>query len=115
MARLYADEQYPYPVVEFLRALGHDVLTVQEAGKANQRISDSDVLAFASAEKRAVITENRKDFFRLHRIQPDHAGIIACTNDRDWQGLANRIHEAIIAEESLQGKLIRIVRPAVSS
>ena len=48
MARLYADEQYPYPVVEFLRALGHDVLTVQEAGKANQRISDPDVLAFAT-------------------------------------------------------------------
>jgi predicted nuclease of predicted toxin-antitoxin system len=114
MARLYADEQYPYPVVELLRSLGHDVLTVQEAGKANQKISDSDVLAFASAEKRAVITENRKDFFRLHCIQADHAGIIACTNDRDWQGLANRIHEAIIVEESLQGKLIRIVRPAVS-
>ncbi len=31
MARLYADEQYPYPVVELLRILGHDVLTVQEA------------------------------------------------------------------------------------
>ncbi len=47
MARLYADEQYPYPVVELLRVLGHDVLTVQEAGKANQKIPDSDVLAFA--------------------------------------------------------------------
>ncbi|WP_366665110.1 DUF5615 family PIN-like protein [Microcoleus sp. bin48.metabat.b7b8b9.023] len=68
MARLYADEQYPYPVVELLRALGHDVLTVQEAGKANQKIPDENVLAFASSEKRAVITENRKDFFRLHRI-----------------------------------------------
>lgn len=111
MARLYADEQYPLPVVEFLRALGHDVLTVQEAGKANQRIPDQDVLALATSEERAVITENRKDFFRLHRIQPNHAGIIACTNDRDWEGLANRIHNAITAEESLQGKLIRIVRP----
>ncbi|MBE9227586.1 DUF5615 family PIN-like protein [Phormidium sp. LEGE 05292] len=114
MARLYADEQYPYPVVEFLRALGHDVLTVQEAGKANQRISDPDVLAFATSENRAVITQNRKDFFRLHRIHPDHAGIIACTNDRDWEALANRIHAAITEEESLQGKLIRVVRPAVS-
>jgi Domain of unknown function (DUF5615) len=36
--KLYADEQYPYPVVKCLRALGHDILTVQEAGKANQRI-----------------------------------------------------------------------------
>jgi predicted nuclease of predicted toxin-antitoxin system len=114
MARLYADEQYPYPVVEFLRTLGHDVLTVQEAGRANQKIPDSDVLAFATSSKRAVITENRKDFFRLHRIQPDHAGIIACTNDRDWEALAKRIHGAIAAEEPLQGKLIRVVRPGRS-
>jgi hypothetical protein len=54
MARLYAHEQYPYPVVELLRALGHDVLTVQEAGRANQKIPDPDVLAFASSGKRAV-------------------------------------------------------------
>jgi predicted nuclease of predicted toxin-antitoxin system len=83
MARLYADEQYPYPIVEFLRALGHDVVTVQEAGKANQKIPDSDVLAFATLENRAVLTQNRKDFFRLHRTQSDHAGIVACTNDRN--------------------------------
>lgn len=114
MARLYADEQYPYPVVELLRALGHDVLTVQEAGRANQKIPDPDVLAFASSEKRAVITENRKDFFRLHRTQLLHAGIIACTNDRNWEALANRIHAAIVAAEPLEGKLIRVVRPAVS-
>lgn len=111
MARLYADEQYPYPVVELLRALGHDVLTVQEADKANQRIPDADVLVFATVENRAVITQNRKDFFRLHRTQPNHAGIIACTNDRNWEALAERIHAAITAAESLQGKLVRVVRP----
>lgn len=112
MARLYADEQYPYPVVEFLRVLGHDVLAVQEAGKANQKIPDPDVLAFATSENRSVLTQNRKDFFRLHRIQPSHAGIIACTNDRDWEALANRIDAAIATEDSLEGKLIRVVRPA---
>ncbi len=37
MARLYADEQYPFPVIEFLRAFGHDVLTVQEAGMLGLR------------------------------------------------------------------------------
>jgi hypothetical protein len=32
MARIYADEQYPLPVVEFLRPLGHDVfLSCQSA------------------------------------------------------------------------------------
>ena len=33
MALLYADENFDYPVVEFLRQLGHGVLTVQEAGR----------------------------------------------------------------------------------
>jgi hypothetical protein len=37
MARFYADEQFPFPVVELLRTLGHDVLTVQEAGKTEKR------------------------------------------------------------------------------
>ena len=32
MARLYANENFPLPVVEELRHLGHDVLTMQEAG-----------------------------------------------------------------------------------
>ena len=33
MAQFYADENFDYPVVERLRVLGHDVLTVQEAGQ----------------------------------------------------------------------------------
>jgi len=37
MARLYGDENFPYPVVLALRRLGHDVLTAQEAGKAGQK------------------------------------------------------------------------------
>ena len=110
--KFYADEQYPYPVVKCLRELGHDVLTVQEAGKANQRIRDDEVLAFATDDNRAVITQNRRDFIQLHRIQPNHAGIVVCSDDRNWEALALRIHTAAIEEESLQGKLIRIVRPS---
>jgi len=30
MARLYADENFPFPAVEELRRLGHDVLTSYE-------------------------------------------------------------------------------------
>lgn len=85
MPRLYADEQYPYPVVEFLRALGHDVLTVQEADRANQGIPDPEVLSFATSENRAALTQNRKDFFRLHCIQPDHAGIIVRTEEYNYK------------------------------
>ena len=54
MARIYADEQYPLPVVKILRNFGHDVLTVQEAGKANPKIADEEVLNFAISNNRAV-------------------------------------------------------------
>jgi hypothetical protein len=49
MGRLYADEQFPYEVVEHLRNFGHDVLTVQEAGNANLKIPDDRVLEFAGS------------------------------------------------------------------
>lgn len=112
MARFYADEQFPFPVVEFLRSLGHDVLTVREAGNAGQRIPDEEVLAFAIDREQAILTINRDDFIRLHRRDPNHFGIIVCTNDRNWERFAARIDEAVTAEEPLPGKLIRVVRPA---
>jgi len=112
MARLFADENFPLPVVEELRRLGHDVLTIQEAGMANQRFSDDAVLAFASGDNRAVLTLNRKHFIRLHNTSLDHAGIVACTVDLDFAGQAARIHEAIYSRDSLEGELIRINRPA---
>jgi len=111
MGRLYADEQFPHEVVEHLRNLGHDVLTVQEAGNANLKIPDDRVLEFAGSNERVVLTLNRKDFKRLHRSQPDHAGIIICTDDRDRMALAERIHGAILAEEIVTGKLVSVVRP----
>ncbi|MFB2980677.1 DUF5615 family PIN-like protein [Microseira sp. BLCC-F43] len=113
MARLYADEQFPLPVVQLLRPLGHDVLTVQEAGNAGLRIPDEEVLAFAVRNERAVLTLNRQDYIRLHRLQPDHAGIIVCSNDRNWERLATRINQAISTLETLSGNLIRVNRPQI--
>lgn len=40
MARLYSNENFPLPVVEELLRLGHDVLTLQETGKAGQGVTD---------------------------------------------------------------------------
>ncbi|MEG4586865.1 DUF5615 family PIN-like protein [Microcoleus sp. MOSTC5] len=113
MAGLYADEQFPRVVVELLRALGHDVLTVQEASNANQGIPDEDVLAFAVTKERAVLTLNRIDFIRLHASQPNHAGIIVCKDDQqDRQRMATRISEAISNVETLRGMLVRVNRPS---
>ena len=106
MARLYADEQFPRPVLELLRALGHDTLSVQEAGNAG--LPDERVLDFAVTENRTVLTMNRRDFIRLHGLKANHAGIIACKDDQDWERLARNINEAISSVETLTGKLIRV-------
>src|SRR5437764_4033508 len=111
MARLYADENFDYPVVEQLRFLGHDVLTAQEAGQANRKIPDADVLAFATSYGRAVLTYNRRHFHRLHRLVSPHGGIISCTRDDDSAALALRIHQAIQAAGTLDNQLLKIYRP----
>ena len=110
MARLYSNENFPLPVVERLRELGHDVLTLQEAGKADQALPDHEVLAFATHEGRAVLTLNRLHFIRLHRQQATHAGIIVCTFDPDFSGQGERIHLAIGDGKSLAGQLVRVNR-----
>lgn len=113
--RMYSNENFDYQVVVLLRALGDDVLTSYDAGKANQRIPDEDVLHFSTVENRVLLTFNRKDFFKLHQTFPDHSGIIACTYDADYERLANRIHEVILnGGENLKGQLIRINRPNTS-
>ena len=112
MARLYSNENFPLPVVEALRVLGHDVLTIQETGKADQALPDDAVLKFATAENRAVLTLNRHHFIRLHQQNPQHPGIIVCTVDSDFAGQSERIHKAIGAQGSLNGKLIRVNRPS---
>ena len=112
MARFYADEQFPLPVTKCLRELGHDVLTVQDAGKAGLGIPDDEVLAFAVSQQRAVLTLNRYDFAKLHRAIAHHYGIVVCTNDRNWTAFAARIDEAVAVEQLLEDQLVRVVRPA---
>jgi hypothetical protein len=111
VARLYANENFPRPVVEALRQLGHDVLTTQQTGSAGEGVPDDEVLDFAAADQRAVLTLNRWDFLRLHRLRPQHAGIIACTADGDFSRQASRIHDAIKDIASLVGQVIRVNRP----
>jgi predicted nuclease of predicted toxin-antitoxin system len=109
---LYSNENFPLPVVEELRHLGHDVLTIQETGKAGQAVTDEMVLEYAVVDGRALLTLNRKHFLRLHGKRPQHDGIIVCTVDADFAGQAARIHAAVEAAGDLRGELIRINRPS---
>jgi predicted nuclease of predicted toxin-antitoxin system len=111
MAKLYADEDFPLPVVEELRRLAHDIRTVQEAGQGGQGIDDALVLNFAIGQGRAVLTYNRRDYIRLHRQVRPHCGVIVCTKDDDFVALAARIDRALAGCPILDNQLIRVVRP----
>ena len=107
---LYADENFPLRVVEELRKLGINVLTALEDGRANQSITDEDILGRATELGRAIVTLNRRDFKRLHSQSPDHSGIIICTEDPDRLNQAQTIAQSIADVGELQGKLIRVYR-----
>ncbi len=115
MARFDANENFPLPVVVQLRQLGHDITTVQETGKGSQRTPDHVVLQMATADRRAVLTLNRKHFIRLHQANPEHGGIMACTVDADFGRQTRRIHEAVAGVEDLAGHLLRVNRPSASN
>ncbi len=111
MARLYSNENFPFPTVEELRKLGHEVLTTLESGRAGQRIPDDAVLEFANSAQRILITLNRKHFINLHKSNPDHFGIIVCTFDSNFGALAKRIDDALKTIAEPKGKLMRVNRP----
>jgi hypothetical protein len=90
---LYADEDFPYPAVEDLRKLGHDVITAQEDGRTT--VADPDILARAFSLGRSVITYNRRHYERLHRQGAAHCGILSATQDTDHPALAIRVHNAL--------------------
>lgn len=111
--KLYADEHFPMPVVNQLRAKGHDITTVRDDcdSKGGDGIEDPIVLQLASSYKRAVLTMNRKDFEALHRQSNGHYGIVIIafpkvTKKQDkFTVMAKLIDELLRATESLQGQL----------
>jgi predicted nuclease of predicted toxin-antitoxin system len=76
--RLLLDEQLSSAIAVKLRSRGHDVVTVAEAGLAGR--GDPEILAWATAERRAVVTGNIQDFRPLHianlTAATQHFGIV---------------------------------------
>ena len=84
MARILSDEHIPFGIVYALRRLGHEVLTVREAGlsKSGHAIPDDLVLQFACQQRWIVFTFNERDFRRLQSENAKHFGIL-CSRDTD--------------------------------
>jgi predicted nuclease of predicted toxin-antitoxin system len=76
--RLYFDRHIMARLAIDLRSRGYDVLTTEEAGL--DTASDEEQLAFATGERRAILTFNIRDFAPLHTrwlaAGQSHAGIV---------------------------------------
>jgi predicted nuclease of predicted toxin-antitoxin system len=81
--RLYLDRHIMARLAVDLCGRGYDVLRTEEA--ARDTASDEDQLAFATAENRAIVTFNIRDFAPLHEA---------------WQ-TAGRPHGGIIVSQQL--------------
>ncbi|AFY61929.1 hypothetical protein Syn6312_2865 [Synechococcus sp. PCC 6312] len=110
MFSFYVNENLSSIIVKELRHLGYDVLTSYEAGNANQKVPDEQVLSLATEQQRSVITHNRDDFLKLHRSGFSHAGIIVLKEDRERLKQVFVLHQYLISQESLQGRFIRVLR-----
>lgn len=110
MASFYTNENLPIKIAQYLRQMGHNVLTLHEAGKANQRIPDEDVLAFAAQSGRILLTLNRWDFIVLHTKSTQHAGIMVCTQNPNLLQQAEQIDKAVTEAGNMKEILIRVNR-----
>jgi hypothetical protein len=75
-ARLLLDEMFSLAVAAELRAFGHDVIAVADQPDLRSK-SDEEVFAWASTEKRWLLTENVKDF-RPIMLRTLQAGLPGC-------------------------------------
>jgi hypothetical protein len=80
--RLLLDEDSQAKLlISQLWAVGHDVLTVTEAGLEAR--SDAEVLAYAASVQRVVLTRNCDDYYALHSAGQTHTGILSVYLNRD--------------------------------
>ncbi len=101
MAKSYANENFPIAVVEELRGLGHDVITIHETGKAEQRIPDDVVFQHAVADDRAVLTLNaRRSYFGTKVANGCCHSAISSDSPASPDGLSSWISESRVTSPS---------------
>jgi predicted nuclease of predicted toxin-antitoxin system len=69
--RLLLDEHFSFRIAEQLRKRGCDVVAVAERTDLRQ-MSDEDLMRWAHANERAVVTENVQDFLPIHAELLNH-------------------------------------------
>jgi hypothetical protein len=110
---IFADANLPKELADGLRALGYDVLTVQQYQKSSRPehgLSDELVLQTAVKFRRIICTLDRFDFLALHRANPSHKGMILIKRGRksNLRRILSHIDDAIKSLAPLDGKAIRV-------
>jgi Domain of unknown function (DUF5615) len=108
MSQLLLDEMFSGIIAEQLRAKGHDALAVV-ADPALAGLADDQILAHATAVRRALVTANIKDFVpldaRYRAASQAHAGLILVSartfpQDRTFTGAVIGTLSALLDQPS---------------
>ncbi len=93
--RLLTDEDVSPRLAAELRLRGYDAISVRDVRRINQRLSDEDQLDYATAEGRALLVFNVRDYYLLAdawaRAGRQHAGIIMTSQSNDIGALLRRV------------------------
>ena len=90
---LYLNENIALRLVELLQSKGFKAIHTLDVG--NRGISDEAQLEYAAARQYVLLTHNRADFRRLHRVWTDqgkqHAGIVIIKHELP-ERVSARVH-----------------------
>ena len=120
---LYFDENMPQEMESILRGMGYTVHTVEEMGARSE--DDSTHLRISTEQGWVLITQNRKDFRRLHWLwttfynwgvlSQAHCGVLTIYQQRheltaEW---AASIHDFLQGRDQINGEM-HMWRPSQS-
>ena len=97
--KLLANENFPYKSIHYLKAKGHDVISI---GMDNPGITDSEIMEIAINEERTILTFDR-DYGALifhHNYKPEK-GVIYLRLDEYEPEQPGRIIEEIITNKEI--------------
>lgn len=101
--RLLLDEHFSPEIARQLRNRGNDVVAARERAEVHG-LADAELLALATTEARAMVTENVADFVELHRrsiiARRPHCGIVF-TSPRGFPRTRRAIGRTVRALEAL--------------
>ena len=106
--KFLVDENLPTLTTDLLRSDGHDVASVLETSPG---VSDAEVLAYAVAERRILVTLDKQDFGALiyrHRLPVPSGVLVFRLPDITAEGLPYYVAGAIAARSDWPGSFWRI-------